>query len=476
MKLSTRRLMTRRELARSLGTAALALPCLELFGRREVAAQGAGKVAKYAVFCYTPDGVNQGAFWPTGGTTDFALSPILTPFQAYRDKLLVLGPEMANGKPKNGTGLTYSGPTPQHQAPITMSARVGKGCENGGEACIAGKRGLRYLDQSTAVNNIDGPSIDSVIGKAVLGDSLFTNLNLGLHPIGGDTPSDINFDENGQSLKRLATADEAWNRLFGMMMDPSASVTAAKNKHTAVTNFLHARFDSLKPQLSTYDRQVLDSHLTSLFAYEEQVRRRLDSTCEPPVRANVPTDDTSVRTGADTESLCPFYMDLISSAFACDLTKVASVTFGYPGGGDAGGLRMPWLGFTDPLHSVSHHGDDPTKLSKYAQMHTWIATQIAGLMDRLAKINDANGVPLLDQTVIYWFNRHGDGNAHTNYALPNVLLGGAGGHFQMGRYLQLPATSPTKVLIAIANAMGVDVASFGEEEFTETAALAGLSA
>lgn len=476
MKLSSRQQLTRRDLVRALGSAALVLPALELFGRRELHAQAAAKVAKYAVFCYTPDGVNQSAFWPSGGTTDFTLSPILTPFAAYRDKLLVLGPQMNGGVPQNGSGLTYAGPTPQHQAPITLSARVGVGCENGGDACIAGNRGLRYLDQSTAVNNIDGPSIDTVIGKAVMADSLFSNLNFGLHPIGGDTPSDINFDVNGSSLKRLATADEAWNRVFGMPVGPSAGEATAKNKHNAVTNFLHARFDTLRPQLSAYDRQVLDAHLTSLLAYEEQVRRRSETTCEPPVRADVPSDDTSVRTGADTETLCPFYMDLISSSFACNLTKVASVTFGYPGGGDAGGLRMPWLGFTDPLHGVSHHGDNPATLDKYKQMHTWIASQIAGLMDRLAAVKDPNGVSLLDQTVIYWFNRHGDGNAHSNYALPNVLLGGAGGYFQMGRFLQLPATSPTKVLISIANAMGVDVPSFGEHEFTETSGLSGLIA
>lgn len=475
MKLSSRQRVSRRDLVRLLGGAAFALPCLELFGR-ELHAQTAGKVAKYAVFCYTPDGVNQDDFWPTGSQSDFTLSPILTPFSAYRDKLLVLGPQLANGVPQNGSGLAYSGPTPQHQAPVTLSARVGKGCEDGGTACIAGNRGLLYLDQATAVNNIDGPSIDTVIGKAVLGDSLFSNLNFGLHPIGGDTPSDINFAEDGTSLKRMASADEAWNRVFGMPMGPSATETSAVNKHNAVTNFLHARFDSLRPQVSAYDRQVLDAHLTSLVAYEERVRRRTEATCEPPTRAVVPDDETSVRTGADSETLAPFFMDLISSAFACNLTKVASVTFGYPGGGDAGGLRMPWLGFTDPLHGVSHHGNNPTALDKYTKMHTWVASQIAGLMDRLAAVKDSSGVSLLDQTVIYWFNRHGDGNAHTNFALPNVLLGGAGGYFQMGRFLQLPATSPTKVLISIANAMGVDVPSFGELEFTESSPLSGLSA
>lgn len=170
-------------------------------------------------------------------------------------------------------------------------------------------------------------------------------------------------------------------------------------------------------------------------------------------------------------------MDMISTAFACNLTKVASVTFGYPGGGDAGGLRMPWLGFTDPLHFVSHHGGNAVLLDKYQKMSNWIAGQIAGLMKRLAAIPSATGSgTLLDETTIYWFNRHGDGNSHSNFALPNVLLGGTGGYFKMGRMLELPSTNPTKVLISIANAMGVDVPSFGEAAYRDTAPLAGLTA
>ena len=476
MKLSARQRLQRRDLFKLVGGAALALPGLELFGR-ELRAQAAAKLAKYAVFCYTPDGVNQSAFWPTGGETDFTLSPILTPFEPYRDKLLVMGPEMSNGVPKNGSGLAYAGQTPQHQAPVTLSARIGAGCETGGSDCLVGNYGLHYADQSKAVNNIDGPSIDQVIANAVVGDSLFSSLNFGLHPIGGDTPSDINFDAKGTSLKRMASADEAWNRVFGMPVGPTATDMSALHKHTAVTDFLHSRFASLRPQLSAYDQQVLDQHLTSLRSYEDRTTKRLMSgaACTQPMRGVVPTDDTAVRTGADTEQLTPFYMNLIASAFSCNLTKVASVTFGYPGGGDAGGLRMPWLGFTDPLHAISHHGNNPATLDKYKQMHTWIASQIAGLMQQLAALKDPNGVSLLDQTVIYWFNRHGDGNAHSNYALPNILLGGAGGYFKMGRYLQLPTTNPTKVLISIANALGVDVPSFGQTALAATSGLAALT-
>jgi hypothetical protein len=459
-----------------MGGAALALPCLELFERDAIAQAGATK-SKFAVFCYTPDGVNQGAFWPTGTTASYQLSSILSPFQAFKDKLLVIGPQMSGTSPMPNSGLTYcngcggtvgANTVPlQHQAVVCLSAR-GRGT----------KGDLPYADQTTAVNSLDGPSIDTVIGEAVKADSAFATLNFGLHPIGGDTPSDINFATDGTPLKRMGTPDEAWNRVFGMPVMGNTN-TSELHKLTALTNYLHGRFAALAPQLSAYDRQLLDGHLTSLRTYEDRKSSLLmmgQTGCMQPTKTPVPTDDTSIRTGADTEKLTPFFMDIISAAFACNITKVASVTFGYPGGGDAGGLRMPWLGFTDPLHFVSHHGGDPTKLDKYMQMSRWIASQIAYLMQKLAAVQDGTtGQTLLDQTTIYWFNRHGDGDSHSNTNLPNVLLGGTGGYFKMGRYLQLPATNPTQVLISIANAMGVDVPSFGKDIFKDTQPLAGLT-
>jgi hypothetical protein len=477
MKLSAHQYLTRRSLVKAMGAAALALPGLELF-ERSVRAQNTSKKSKYIVFCYTPDGVNQSKFWPSGTPTNYTLSPILSPFEKYKDKLLILGPQMNGSNTVGNTGLTYFAPVAQHQAPVTLTARPG----HDGTAL-----GLPYLpNQLTADNRLDkGPSIDQVIAKAVKGDSTFGSLNFGLHPRGGDTPSDINYQEDGKPLSRLETDADAWQLMFGSMMSTppggTASMTPA-NKLSAVTDFLHVQFSELRPTLSAADQQTLDSHLNSLSIYEARAKKRLvdqssgagSAACSNPMRRAVTGD---ARTGADTETLCPFFMDMVATAFQCNLTKVASVSFGYPGGGDAGGLRMPWLNFTEPMHFISHHAGDATRLDKYAKMSTWIAGQVAGLMDRLAAIPSASGVgTLLDETTIYWFNRHGDGDAHTNSQLPNVVLGGTGGYFQMGRWLQMPKTNPTQVLISLANAMGVDVPSFGEQGLMATSPLSGLTA
>jgi len=476
----------RRDLLSWVGSAALALPFLELFEGN--ARAQAVKKSKYAVFCYTPDGVNQGQFWPTGTETNFTLSPILMPFAPYKDKMLLLGPQMTGNLPKAGAGLAYTGPTPQHQAPVCLTGRVGTGCGKVGVFCAADPDfGLPYSpNQATADNRINGPSIDQVIATAIQGDSPFSSLNFGMHPIGGDTPSDINFAMDGTPLKRMITADEAWNRMFGTAMGTGPDAQAAQaasdlRMHNAVSDFLHSRVGSLRPILSSADRRTIDGHLSALRTFEDRKAKLLMSkvnstvTCKNPTRAMVPTDADSVRTGADTQFLSPFFMDMIATAFTCNMTKVASVTFGFPGGGDAGGLRMPWLGFNEALHAISHHGNNPVNMDKYQKMNTWIAGQVAGLMQRLAAVPTGTGT-LLDDTTIYWFNRHGDGNPHSNFALPNIILGGTGGYFKMGRYLQLPATSPTKVLISLANAFGVNVPTFGEKALVDTSPLAGIAA
>ena len=38
---------------------------------------------------------------------------------------------------------------------------------------------------------------------------------------------------------------------------------------------------------------------------------------------------------------------------------------------------MPWLGFTDALHAVSHHGGKAASKAKQTKMLAWIAEQIA---------------------------------------------------------------------------------------------------
>jgi hypothetical protein len=60
VKLSQHKGLKRRDLMKWVGGAALALPSgMELFERQARAQAAGGAKAKFAIFCYTPDGVNQ---------------------------------------------------------------------------------------------------------------------------------------------------------------------------------------------------------------------------------------------------------------------------------------------------------------------------------------------------------------------------------------------------------------------------------
>ncbi len=471
--------LTRRDFIHRLGGAAFALPLLEGFSGQLRAQVNNQRRSRYAVFLYTNDGVNNRTFWPTD-PADPSSSPTLSVLAPYKSKMLVLGPKLSGGTPMGDTGLTYNARPAQHRASVCLSAsRVNLPLND---------------DQFHAVNKIDGPSIDWVIADALqkadgANAAPFSHLAFGIHPVGGDTPSEVTFNKDGQSPPRMVSAEEVTRRLFGAVVAPGGSSSGGDadaavelRKHTAITDFLNARFATLQGELGAYDRQVIDKHLTSLRAFEDRrallLRRRSNpgAACGvPPSGAKVPTDDTSVRTGADTQFLAPFFMQSIATALNCGMTRVATLSFGYPGGGGAGGLRMPWLGFTDAQHSVSHHGNGADKLRKYALMNAWTVSQVKLLLDELAAVPTPGGT-LLDDTTVYLFNRHGDGNGHTNFALPNVILGGTGGYFKTGQVLSLPRTSPTKVLISIAQAMGVDVPTFGSGPYVDSSPLAGINA
>jgi hypothetical protein len=473
MKLSTRHRLHRRDFIQWIGGAALALPALELF-ELQAHAQTATKQSKFIVFVYTNDGMQNPAFWPAAGG-DISTSPTLKVLAPYKDKVLVLGPQFTSpGQPSTDTGLTYNTKPAQHRANI----------------CLTGSKVVFpiFTPQSSVTNKGDGPSIDWVIGTTLqkMGGNYATPLpflNVGVHPIGTDTPSEINFDNTGQPQTRIASAADLVTTLFGSTTSTPGSpgATAELHKLNAITDFLNARFADVRPHLSAYDRTVMDHHLASLKDYEAQKAQLLmmqsnpGGGCQAPSSSMVPTDPNSIATGADTQFLLPFFMSSIAVAFNCNMTRVASVTCGFPGGGGEGGLRMPWLGWTDAQHAVSHHAFDPTKLMKYAAMNAWTVGQVKFLMDQLAAIPSAGGT-LLDQTTIYLFNRHGEGNAHTNFALPNVILGGTGGYFKTGQILSLPKTNPTGVLISLANSMGVPITTFGTGPYVANGPMAGIAA
>jgi hypothetical protein len=230
----------------------------------------------------------------------------------------------------------------------------------------------------------------------------------------------------------------------------------------AVSNFLHKRFGALASVLGKDDRVRLERHETALRETEDRLFGKGQPAAGCSVSGWKAKDPAAGTPYADVPALLENFEDMVAMAFACDLTRVASITLGYPGGGGNGGIRPTWLGITEAHHGLSHHGGNAGKRDKFNKYTTWIVSEVERLLTRLESFSVPGGGTLLDQTLVYFYFRHSDGNVHGNSNLPSILAGGAGGFFgPMGRFLSLPRTNPMSLLLTVAAAFGVEVDGFG---------------
>ena len=122
--------------------------------------------------------------------------------------------------------------------------------------------------------------------------------------------------------------------------------------------------------------------------------------------------------------------------------------------------------FVDPSvtgghHDISHHQDDPENFRKLEIINRWEVRKMAELARKLHAEKDAEGESLLDRTAIYLSSEISDGNSHAHTDLPVLLLGGLGGELPHGHITR--AEPMANLFVALLAAVGVDVASFGDD-------------
>jgi len=237
--------------------------------------------------------------------------------------------------------------------------------------------------------------------------------------------------------------------------------------------------------VGTEDKHSIDQHLTSIRAIET----RLQTITTPPTATD---GGAPVSTVTGTPAACSFpstagepktnlsasvpvitklQMDLAVAAFAADLTRVAVMQISDQG---AANLIMNWLGFTsggalasDPntgdangFHAIAHENT-----MRKVTCDTWMQSQLAYVIGQLKSITDGTGKSMLDSSVVVGMNSMRTGT-HETTGVPVVMAGSCGGYFKTGRSLGLPAGTPNNgLLVALCNAMGTPVSTFGETSY-----------
>lgn len=433
--------LSRRRFLRGAGGVLIALPFLDAM--RPPPARAASAPKRFIVF-FTGLGTVKPRWVPTGTETNFTLSDILSPLNPFKDRLLVLeGIDMKSA---------YSGPGDPHQAGIGQ-ALTGTELEEGTLFPYA-------CNPSKMVGWGGGISVDQYLAKLIGQNTKLGSLELGVQVQYSNVSSRLSYLGAGQPVPPDDDPWSVYQRLFtDLQTDPEVLKKRQANRHKVI-DAIKPDYDGLVKKLGSDDKQKVDAHLAAI----EDIENRLDAqgvlggNCQLP---GMPSP-AGIYENDNFPLIGKLQLDLLATALACDLTRVATVQWSSV---VQGGKVFKWLGQSKTHHDLSHSTLlDPQNEQDLVDIGNWYAQQLAYFMAKLDAIPEGDG-SVLDNTLILWCSDIAEGQSHERKDMPYVLAGGAGGAVKMGRYLKFNGDPHNNLLVSVCNAMDVPVKTFGNPEF-----------
>jgi hypothetical protein len=416
--------MRRRTLLKALGASATLLPFVPLLS----ASAEENVVPRRVLFFYTSCGTVYPQWKPGGGVQDFVLEKILQPLEPFRDRLLILdGLDYATG----GAGSRH------FQGPHKFLA---------GSKLLAG-------DEFTATSGAKSGwgshiSVDQHIAKAVASETPFASLEFGVNIDLTDPRSRMSFRKSNDPVTPEDNPYKMFDRVFADAGKSAEEIARLRKRRQSVIDTVRGQLEQVAARSSAEDGIKLDAHLEGLRSIEKRLATA-GGVCEVPT-VGAPVDHHKT---ANFPIVSRLQLDIMAAALACDMTRVASLMWSR----ETSPQSLPWLGFNDRHHLLSHAGDsDTASQNKLVKINAYYAGELAYLMEKLDSYPEGDGTTLLDNTLIVWGNGLGKGNAHTQTRIPFVLAGGAQGYFRMGRSLTYESRLHNRLLVSICHYMGLE--------------------
>lgn len=436
--MTRRRPLSRRAFLGGAG-AMIALPFLEaMTPTRAALAQGAGNPAKRILAYYIPNGIHMAGWTPEATGNNYAMTPILEPLSALRDKIMVL------------TGLSNE---PAHpDGPGDHAAGTGSFLT------------ATHVNKTQGSDIRNGISMDQVAAPVLGESSRFPSLQLGIDGGGsiGNCDSgyscayarNISWAGPQTPLPKTVNPRVLFDRLFAGADEALTQEERDKRRRykRSILDYAVRDARSLSSRLGLGDRHKVDEYLTGI----RELERRLEDIengpiCETP---NEPPPSLELNEHIHLMS------DLMVTAMQCDLTRV--ITFMLSNAGSS--RSYPFLGVHETHHEVSHHQGIQANLDMLQTIDIWEVEKLAYLLSRMDNVEEANGQTLLDNSALFFSSEIEDGNAHRHRNLPIVLAGSLGGHFTSGRHIRYTNQEPVaNLFISMLQGAGVPANTFGDD-------------
>jgi len=421
---------------------AIGLPLFETFLPRLARGQAAAAPRRFIGY-YLPNGMVMEEWRPQGTGTGWTLPPLMQPLAAFKSDLLVL-----------------SGLQNRLQAD-------GLGDHAGGTGSV-----LTAYTVPKTERVMPGPSIDQLLADNLGQDTKIPSLQLGGE--GGNDAgtcdsgypcsftNQISFRADGSPMPKLSSPSEIFQQLFEGL-DPTVSAEEAARRlalRTSALDLVIEEATELQPKLSEHDRPKLEQYLTSV----REVERRIQNSMDTSAQCTIPQQPMDVDgDGAGATAYMDTMSDLMAIGLHCDATRFMSFQWGNA----VSNRDYGFINADGGHHNISHHGGSQSNIDKLRAIDLWEMERLAYFLGKLKGMQDLDGQSVLANTLIFVSSDVSDGDQHNHDDMPVLLLGQGGGAVTTDRHVPYDDGSWFAYLfLAIAQAYGVAVSSFGEEGTT----------
>lgn len=432
----TKKALPRRTFLRGMG-ATLALPLLDAMvpSMTALAATPAHPVRRLG-FVYMPMGCDISRWTPPGEGRLVELSPSLQSLAPVVDQLTVItNLELKNAYP--GTHATSNA--------AFLSAAKAKWTE------------------STDYHL--GTTVDQIAAKRIGQDTQLPSLELAM-----DLLATVGQCDNGYAcvyqnnlswsspttpLPYEAHPRIVFERLFGEG-GSAADRRAALRKKASLLDWVSEDISRLQSKLGPGDRTKVSQYLDTIREVERRIQKAEAQTSDNPL----PDLDRPAGVPAAYADHARLMFDLQVLALQGDITRV--ITFQLAR--ETSNRTYPEIGVPDPHHPLTHHGNDPEKIARMAQINQFHVSLFAYFLEKLKSTPEGNG-SLLDHSLFLYGSGMGDPNVHNHVNLPVLVAGGGAGKLKGGRHIKYAEPTPLANLhLTLLDKVGVRLDSFADSQ------------
>src|SRR5881396_2824167 len=394
----------RRQFIKRLGLSAASLPFL--MGLPSLGLASPARPRQRLIVMFSPNGTIPPAFWPDEVGADFKLKEIMTPLEAFKDRMLVL----------NGLCNKVRGDGDNHMRGMSClltGIELFPGNIQGGSHTPAGWASGISIDQE----------LKNFFQSKEETRTRFGSLEFGVGVTDRADPwTRMSYAGPNKPVAPVSDPYQMYQKLYGQLKD--------KESLQSVLDDVRDDLKKVRKLISAEDRRLLEDHE----ALVRQMEKEMAEAGRQKLRVSPPALEEGVADQNDNvPRLSRMQIDLLINSFVNDMARVATLQYTK----SVGQARMNWLGIKDGHHSLSHEPDkNEVALGNLVKINKWFCGELRYLTEKLAATPEPGGTgSMLDHTLIVWTNELGKGNSHTLDNIPFVLVGGGFG-FQMGRSLK----------------------------------------